>query len=275
MKLLTIMSWVLVTNADVTRIDTVCNGPVINDVLYTEEILLSGLDRPYFLSTDYTTNTVYFSYSIYSNDTAFKSVKIDLNTKQLTYINDVKNGFSHCVSANGDVFIGGRDGIYKYDKVNNIAKIYTAKGVNVWTVFCKDDLYYSDSTNVYKVVDGKPSKFIEASKVKFLTIDNDDNIFYGNVSGLFRKKKDSKDIVFYKDTNAITLDGLATDLNGVVYVAATDGIYVVNKLKNDLKIYFKTTNDIFGVTFDVENNMIYSDELAVYKLRPTKYDECN
>lgn len=277
MKFLLILLCIATTQAGVIKDE--CTGIKINGIYHENETLHTGLDRPYLLAVDYSTNILFFSYSITESEDGFKTASINLNTKEFKDIK-VENGFAQTVDQdNHDIYIGGSDGIYKYNYGDDKAELIgeNVKGLNIWNLYYKDVLYYSvyPSQFLYTYIDGTSTRFkdLEDTKVDNIVIDNEEVIFFTNATGLYSQKKGTKDSVFYQEHPRIGVRGLATDINGKVYVCLQDGIYVTNKETVTLEKVVDL-DDAFGVAFDNDNNMIVSDATSLIRFKQVKHKRC-
>ncbi|CAK1549141.1 unnamed protein product [Leptosia nina] len=265
----------MLTQAGVIREE--CNGVIIDGIYYEKEVLKSDIDRPYLLAVDYSTNTVYFSYNaVMNNDVLYKTAFINLNTKSNGDVDGVTNGFAQTVDQKThEIYIGGSDGIYKYNHKSKKAEFFGAADTDVWMIYYKDSLYYSDFPKqfLYTYIDGVSTRFkdLEDTKVDQFVIDNEDMLFYTNASGLYAQKKGTKDAILYNNNK--TVRSLATDVNGNVYVCEIDDIYKVNKERHALD---KVTDvdDCFGLAFDNENNIIYSDATSLVRFKQSLNKDC-
>ncbi|XP_011559914.2 ommochrome-binding protein [Plutella xylostella] len=272
-----LLSCLLLSQAGAKPVD---ENKEVNDCNYTAELLKEKLDRPYLLSTDYNTNTIYFSYTVPSKTDEgvenFTSAYIHLNTKDYGTINNVQDGFAQSVDQKtGDVYIGGSDGIYKYDHNTKNAELLGAKDTDIWMIYFKEVLYYSvfPSQFLYTLVDGTSTRFsdLEDTKVDHMVIDNENDIFFTNETGLFSQKKGTKNAVFF--ANNISVRALTTDMNGKPYICLNNGVYSINKKEIKLDLVFETV-DAFGLTFDSENNFVCSDDTSIYRIKADKH-KCN
>lgn len=277
MKLLLILSYVAVATAGVSRR---CPGPVIGGVHYTDEVLISRLEMPMYLNFDKNTNALYYTHYFSSRD----AYKLDLETKIATHIvYGVYGVYSVAVDAKtSDIFVGANEGIYKYDKDINDVKLFGAKDTEIWWLFSKDGVVYFNTFNfptvesesyVFKLVNGEVSQLDDLKNiaVKGFILDNDGYIVYSNSTGVFRKKLGTDDVVLYGVDKFIR--GFAINTSGDVYAAASDGIYLVNKQEQRLDLIF-SVKGCHGVTFDAQNNIIYSDETSIHRLKHLEPEEC-
>ncbi|XP_073965614.1 ommochrome-binding protein-like [Choristoneura fumiferana] len=208
-----------------------CEGPIINNIHYSKIVLKNGIYYPRSLAYDHSTTSLFFSYCPDIENYTVRSAKINLNTNVFEDIEGVRNGFVQTVDVNSnDVFIGGSDGVYKYDKLTKIAELYGANGTVIWKLFSKDVVYFSEypSQFLYKIVDGVVYRLrdLEETKAKNFVIDDYDYLYFTNNSGLFRQKKDTKDAVYYEGTKDMYISGLSISNLGDVH-ASTDNGHVV------------------------------------------------
>lgn len=276
MKLILILSGLIAIQAGVIKEENECNGVKINGVYYDTETLREDLDRPYLLAVDYSTNNLYFSYNVKENDDEFRSARLNLNTKEFHNIEGVTNGFAQAVDQEThEIYIGGSDGIYRYDYGNNKTEIIAERGSNIWTLYFKEVLYYSvfPAQFLYTLIDGESRRFVdlEDTKVDHFVIDNEDDIFFTNTTGLYSQKKGTKNAVLFKESPV--LRSLTTDINGNVYACLQDGIYAVKKSSASLDKVVEI-NDGFGLAFDNDNNIVYSDANRLVRLKLNRHKKC-
>lgn len=276
MKLFIILCGLISIQAGVIKDQNECEGVNITGVSYESETLKEDLDRPYLLAVDYSTNNLYFSYNVKEDEDDFRSARLNLNTKEFNNIEGVANGFAQAVDQRThEVYIGGSDGIYKYDYGLNKAELVGERGSNIWTLYFKEVLYYSifPYQFLYVLEDGQPRRFrdLEDTKVDHFVIDNEDDIFFSNNTGLYSQKKGTKNAVLYKENPV--LRSLTTDINGNVYACLQDGIYAVRKSSTSLEKVVELS-DGFGLAFDNDNNIVYSDASRLVRLKANKHKTC-
>lgn len=277
MKAIIILSTILAAYAGVIKED--CDGIKINNIYHDLEVLHENLDRPYLLTVDHSTNIVYFSHSVLENEeNEFKTARINLNTKEFKNIKGVNNGFAQTVDQKThEIYIGGSDGIYKYDYGTDKAEFIGQKDVDIWNLYFKDVLYFSvyPSQFLYIFENGQASRFkdLEDTKVDSFVIDQNNTMFFTNATGLYSQQKGTKDTVLYEEFKVVGVRGMTTDINGNVYVCLRNGVYAVNKeivgLEKVLDI-----DDAFGVAFDNDNNIVYGDASRLVRLKPNKSKSC-
>lgn len=280
MKLLLLLGAIVLVKT--TPIAENCNAVTVKNspTVHERETLKTGVAQPFMLAVDHSSNTLYFSYTIgplAKHSTI--SAKIDLETKEFKNISSVPNGFAQAVdNTNNIIYIGGDNGIYKYDPATDTADLYAANNSNIWLLHFHGDLYYAaahpeEIVHVVKNGESFKVKGLDHMKIDMFAIDKDDDLFYSNETGLYGQRKGAKDADLYKLYDDASTRGLTTDKNGVVHSCMVDGIYVVNKDAKRLDKIIEM-NDIFGIAFDRDNNLIYSDENNVYLLKPNANLTC-
>ncbi|XP_026748477.3 ommochrome-binding protein-like [Galleria mellonella] len=278
MELTFLLCILVIVQAGVIKEKESCEGVIINEIYHDVEVLKSELDRPYLLAIDRSTNTLYFSFSESKEDDVFKSARLDLNTKQYSTIDDVSNGFAQTVDEKThEVYIGGNDGLYKYDPASNKAEFIGERGTDIWTIFYKDVLYYSvfPSQFLYTFSNGESSRFpdLQDTKVDHFIIDNENIMFFTNATGLYSQEKGTNTATLYQDLPENGARGMTLDVNGNVHVCYQDGIFRVDKEESKLDKLVEL-DDAFGVAFDKDNNIIYADATSVVRLKPNKNKTC-
>lgn len=99
-------------------------------------------------------------------------------------------------------------------------------------------------------------------------------MFFTNDTGLYRQKIGSHDAVYYKDSKDISFNDFAVNKAGDVYVGSIfSGIYSLSKNTDEMERVLNVTT--LGLTFDGDDNIIYSDFDKVYRLRPTNDTNCD
>lgn len=208
-----------------------CNVVKISGICYDKEFLSANL-ASYSLAVDYDSNTLYFSHS--ENEEPRRVAKLDINTKEYETIEGTGNSFAQTVDQKThNVYLGGDQGVYRYDPNTNKAELLGRNDTNIWSLFFKDTLYYTvfPSEHVYTITDGESTRFtdMEDFKADTFIIDNEDDMFYTNSIGLYSQRKGTKDAVIYKTLVGEVARGMAVDVSGNVYVCLDDGVYAVKK----------------------------------------------
>lgn len=287
MKLAIIISSFIIVHAGVVKQGS--DVVKINGICYEKELLTNDLDS-YSIPVDYASNTIYYRYK--SNSNGGKpggAAKLDINTKEVKRLDGVGFGFSEAVDQKThNVYFSVDHAISKYDpntdKVESLGQIERGEqhDLNAWSLFFKDTLYYTTfaSGRVFTFADGKSTRFedMKDTTADTFIIDNEDDMFYTNKTGLYSQKKGTKDAVLYREFSKHDDDvgkGLTMDVNGKVYVCLDSGIFAVNKATKELeKLIDFDEYEGYGIAFDRDNNMIYGASNNLYRLKPNKDKTC-
>lgn len=208
---------------------------------------------------------------------------MNLDTNELETINGlIYVGAVSVDKTTNKIYIETSNSIYKYDKINNKGELYVVKkDIKLYItnmLFVKDDVIYLWAVlpwAVYKIFNGEKSKFeeLQTGEVQYLVIDDNDNMFFINGTGLYRQKVGSQEAVYYKDSLGLPYDGITINNAGNIYAfAGSSGIYAVNKNANDIVKVFDVT--AHGMTFDGDDNMVYADSRELYRLKPNNDSNC-
>lgn len=258
-----------------------CQGPVfkLNGVTYVRELLKKDIDSPQILSYERSTNSIFLEY--YHSATFTKiGARINLDTNKFDIINRGQFVGAVAVDAKTNkVYFEAGEGIYKYDANNNRAELYIdtfylMRSFSKMLLVKEDVVYISTfpSWTAYKIGDGVKSKLedLKNTTVKNLFIDDNENMFFTNDTGLYRQKVGSQEVVYYKKSEGLPFYGVTMSNAGDIYAFASDfGIYAVSKNTNEMSRVLDVTAR--GLTFDGAGNMIYADYKDLYRLKPS-YD---
>ncbi|XP_037295928.1 ommochrome-binding protein-like [Manduca sexta] len=246
-----------------------CHKVKIGDNWYEKQVLWSHFGRPYNLNVHKTSNTLFFSYSVpesYS-DVDFQLAFYNMDSKEYQTIAGIKGGCTVAIDqATDDIFLGGSDGIYKYNMLTKLADYYKEKGKNVWSLFYRRNLFYISYPDqiLHIEVDGRFAvvKEFERFEIDHFHITNDDVIYFANKTGLYKYDKKNLEVVVINEL--ITVRQVMEDNDGELYVCTNFGVFVDVKFEGLKKII--DIKNIFGIAFDRDNNLIYSDERSIIKL---------
>ncbi|XP_050343504.1 ommochrome-binding protein-like [Nymphalis io] len=270
MKILVLL--VVFTHSVTARfIDEKCDGVIVHNINHIKEVLKENIDSPYQLAIDYDTNMLFFSYSGYENISKFFSAYINLKTNEFQIIDGINGGFANAVDDRSNtVYLGGNDGIYKFDFETKRAHHIDGTTHNIWQIFFKKDLYYTNypQEQVYVYKDGHSQSLPELfeTHAMLVAIDNNDNIYFSNSTGLYVHKKAKNYVSFLGDYN---LNGITSDITGNLYFSTPDGIYFIDdKSKRIEKL--ATIENIYGMAVESDGNIIYASQDKLVRLKPTK-----
>lgn len=244
--------------------DKSCDRIKIYEKWYERNILWSGLGKPYNLEIHKASNTLFFSFTTpetYS-DVDFQLAYYNLDNKEYQTIVGLQGGCTVAIDqANDEIFLGGSDGIFKYNMVTKIADFYKEKGTNIWTLYFSKNLFYISypDQKLHMEVDGNFAVVREFSHMEIDHIHiNKDIVYFSNKTGLYRYKKH-----FEAVNNLIVVRQIVNDNIGNVYVCSNLGIFLINRNGLTKILDMKT---IHGLAFDKDNNFVISDEKSVMKL---------
>lgn len=239
---------------------------------YRKHVILADVNIPYKFTINRNQNCLFFCINADDfSEQSFHSVMLDLRTGSATVIPSIRNGFASAADqTTGTVYIGGSDGIYLYNfDTKDINKSALVSGVDIFDMHFQNELYYVDTANqnlyVYKNNQSIIVPELKNHQIQHFIIDKQDNVMFVNSTGLFILVKGSKSATLYDDRH-INFRGGTLDTFGVPHFIAQDGIYSINKNKELVKTLVLENG--YGLAFDKDNNIIYSDERTVNKLIP-------
>lgn len=242
---------------------------------HKHSVLLSDVNVPYKFSIDRNKNNLFFCINADEfSDQSFQSVMLNLDSGFAIIIPGMRNGFASAVNqATGDVYLGGSDGIYKYNyDTNDIEKPALVHKLDIFDMHFKDKLYFVDTAkqNLYVYKD-KAKCLVPGAKqhlIQHFVIDANRDLYFVNATGLFVLGKGCKSPMLVNGTD-ISIRGATTDAFGTPFFIAHNGIYGIDKDNNELVLIFSVDNG-YGLAFDRDNNMVYSDARTVNRLVPIK-----
>lgn len=249
-----------------------CDGLYLNNKFHRKEILSRNLDRPYQLSYDKHRHRIYFSYNIgKEEEDRFNIAYIEKGKTEHKVKENIENGFAIAIDNTNDrIYFGGSLGIYEESmkKENGTRKIID--GFNIWDMFIKEKLHFINypQQRLYKCeheesgVKAIRQKHIH-EKIYQYAIDGNENSYITNRTGLYMIKNGTSDRIFIKGINNFRC--IEVDNQGEVYFCGQHGIYVINTEDYTLEKIAEIRN-IFGLTFDHDNNFIYSNPHEIVKL---------
>ncbi|CAH2099740.1 unnamed protein product [Euphydryas editha] len=255
-----------------------CEGIHVRDKFHKKVVIGMGLNRPYQLAYDHHNHKIFFSYNIGKDDEdSFEIGYIEKGHIKHKVLKEVENGFAIAINNNDNVvYFGGSDGIYKLHlKTNDSVTEKILSHQNIWDMFFKHHLYFIvyPSQKLYKYEHSKNKTKPEHQKsihekIFQFAIDGDDDKFITNETGLYRIKNGTDHRIFYEGPKIYR--AIEIDNKGVAHFSGQNGIFVANK-KNDTLEKIAHVKNIFGLAFDSNNNIIYSDPHEIVKLVP---EEC-
>nr|XP_004924652.1 ommochrome-binding protein [Bombyx mori] len=272
MKIVIVLFSVLITvygkEAHKKKEDVSCDGVYLHGKFHRKEVLSNGVNRPYQLS--YYNNTVFFSQNIGDDkkDT-FEIAYVRHGQMMPEAINKTTNGFATTVDRKHElIYFGGSDGVYVHNfkepgEIKHIIKYH-----DIWDMFFYKHLYFIvyPSLRLHKKV-GDIIEIIEhiQEKIFQFAVDGDDDIFITTRDGLYEIKNGTSERILYEGPKIFR--ALEVNHDGVAFFCGQNAIYIADKEKYKLEVVAHIRN-VFGLTFDDDNNMIYSNPHEIIRLLP-------
>lgn len=251
------------------EVANISNIVYIRDLPHEVVVLKNDLHAPFHLAMDYEINTLFYSCDT-EDDFSSESAYLNLKTSKSVVIRKLLGGFANAVDGNNHtVYIGARNGVYKYDYKTDSASLYGARGISVWQLFYKDNLYFTEYfTETAYVFTNKNGTFkeipqLKGIKVLVLSIDKNDNIYFSNLNGLFKVKTEESSI--YKVGNW-NVSAFTTDIEGNLFFCTNSKLFILN---NDKVILLASLRPVYGMAIDKNGEIIYSNTHQIIKLKPT------
>lgn len=242
----------------------------VSGKLHKKHVVLADVNIPYKFSLNRSKDCLFFCINADDfSEHSFHSVVLDLKSRLATIIPGVRNGFASAVDqTTGAVYLGGSDGIYQYNfHTKDVNRLPLISGVDIFDMYFHNYLYFVDTANqnIHVLKNNLPILIPELKdyQIQHFVVDAQENVIFVNSTGLFILMKGSKLATLYDD-RSINFRGATTDMQGVPHFIAQDGIYSIDENKELVKII--TLDNGYGLAFDKDNNIIYSDERTVNKL---------
>lgn len=242
----------------------------VSGKLHKKHVILADVNIPYKFSLNRNDDSLFFCINADDfSEHSFHSVVLELQSGLATIIPGIRNGFASAVDqTTGAVYLGGSDGIYKYNShTKDVISPALISGIDIFDMYFQNYLYFVDTANqnlyVYKNDRTILIPELKDYQIQHFVVDAQENVMFVNSTGLFILVKGSKLATLYDDRN-INFRGATTDKLGVPHFIAQDGIYTIDENKELSKILLLENG--YGLAFDRDNNIIYSDERTVNKL---------
>nr|XP_037876604.1 ommochrome-binding protein-like isoform X1 [Bombyx mori]XP_037876605.1 ommochrome-binding protein-like isoform X1 [Bombyx mori] len=255
-----------------------CDGVVFHDVYFDKKLLFSNYGRPYNLVMHKYTGILFFSHTIQNGTLVdFVITACHLEKNVCRDIAGVPGGYAIAYdSSNDDIYFGGHDGLYKYNFLTRSAEFFAEKGKSIWGIFIKRNFYYIEYPE-QKLYVYQNDVFVKVAEAINIEIDNffiskHHDIYFSNKTALYKIGKTKTNAIIMNDD--VLIRQIVEDGYGDVYFCGSDGVYL------EAKPYVKTkkiavVENMFGITFDENDKVIYSDEHAIYRLENSNYSkEC-
>ncbi|XP_049875877.1 ommochrome-binding protein-like [Pectinophora gossypiella] len=236
---------------------------------FRKEIITSLPHSPNQLAVDRLTNHLYFSFD--SGQGEYVPAKMQIGNDTIMVLKGVKDAFAIASDIDtGEIYFGGSHGIYRYTPKAKKLRRLAIDNLDIWWLVVNKNVIYFikfPSLSAYKY-ENRTIKFmsqLQSHSVQQFVYDHDGNIFFINNTGLYGIKNGEDNAILIGDNPRFL--GMATDNNGVVYLCSEDGIFKMTKVVQKLKRVINIQG-ILGITFDKDNNIIYSDSHDLVRLFP-------
>ncbi|XP_060806862.1 ommochrome-binding protein-like, partial [Amyelois transitella] len=251
----------------------VCDGLVFNDVYFDKEVLFENINKPYNLVTHKFSGLIFFSHTIKNRTSIDFGIKVcHIKNKICNDVDGLPGGYAISYDAsNDDMYLGGHDGIYVYNFLKKEATYFDEKGKSIWALFVRKNFYYiqypSQKLYVYQ-----NDAYVIVAEARNIEVDNffiakDDSVYYANKTALYKVEKNSRRIIVLDDD--IIVRAIAEDSYGDIYFCGINGIYIEDKPYHRVK-HIADIDQAYGLTFDENDRVIYSDATSIYRLQTSK-----
>ncbi|XP_013194806.1 uncharacterized protein LOC106138243 [Amyelois transitella] len=250
MKFLLILT--LITAASAQK----CRGTFFNNKYYNMEVLKEGLNRVKQMIYSSKENSVYFIYDqggiLYNGGAGY----YNLNNHQAGFFMGIRNATSLAVDNNKNrIYIGCAEGLYAVTDGNLPERFPISEPI--LSLYYKDDLYFTNiRRKVYKFdLDGV--KLVPEMRYDFadnIIVDDDNNLFFLKDKKVNRVKLDTGAPAF--EVTEFPVNLMTMDVDGKLYVATNDGIYLYNRYKYALDKISNLKN-VKALSFDKKWDPIY------------------
>ncbi|KAI5641048.1 ommochrome-binding protein-like [Phthorimaea operculella] len=255
-----------------TEHEAECNKMQIGGKWYEKEVLWGNIGRPYNLNVHKGTNTLFFSYALpetYS-EADFQLAYYHIDTRNYDTIAGIQGGCAIAVDQYNDiVYLGGTDGIFKYNMMTKIADQYREQGKNIWALFYKRNLFYINYPNQKLYIEIEETfslvKEFEDFEVDNFFVSSNNEIYFANRSGYFRYDNEKLRAILINEF--ITVRQIVEDNDENLYLSTNAGVFANTGFYGLKKII--PQRNIYGIAFDRDNNLIYADDSSIIQLKPS------
>ncbi|XP_063834447.1 ommochrome-binding protein-like [Ostrinia nubilalis] len=251
----------------------VCDGIIFNHVYFDRELLVNNLGRPYNLVMHKFSGLLFFSHTVQNGTHAdFLITTCHIDKRTCSNVSGVPGGYAIAYDAgNDDIYLGGHDGIYKYNFLTKSADFFAEEGKSIWGLFVRRNFYYieypTQKLRVYQDDEFLPVAEAINIEVDHFFISKHMDIYFSNRTALYKVEKPKKEAIVLSDE--VVIRQIVEDSYGDTYFCTSDGIYIEDKPYHRIK---KVAHIVqaFGLTFDEHDQIVYSDRNAIYRLKPSK-----
>lgn len=245
---------------------------------FTQEVLVTRTHNPNQLTVYKPTNTLYFSYD--RGNAEYQATSLNLDTKKMKLIKGIKDAYaitSDCV--NGYVYFGGSNGLYRFKPHEKKLSKLAVSSLDIWWISVYNNTpcfirfpslrtYCYNSTSAAKI---SPLEELKEKTVHQVIFNKQKDIYYINNGGLYFVGKNRIHVPIFNNNPRILC--MAMNNQGVIYVCNDEGIFELtdtiteSKLKKVLAL-----PGVLSITFDKNNDLIYTDSHRIYRLKHVKED---
>ncbi|CAH0401056.1 unnamed protein product [Chilo suppressalis] len=203
---------------------------------FLRETLVSLAHSPNQLAVDRTTNTLYLSFD--SGQGEYIPAMINIDTRKVTVLKGVKDAFAIAYdSIAKEIYFGGSHGIYNYNPVKKLLRRLAIGNLDIWWLFVKENIYFIKfpTLKAFHYLN-RTINYVNRLQSKTMhqfVLDNDDNIFFINTTGLYGVRNNSDEAVLLRDHPRFL--GMSLDNKGQLYLCTDEAIYVLSKMVQKVK----------------------------------------
>lgn len=214
------------------------------------------------IAIDRNNNIVYFHYE--DSQSLDYTAGFDLDDVRFKIIPDISFSFARAVDQNnGDVYMGGAHGIFKYSVLINRTVFYALSDKTIWHLQYKNKIYYTVfmKKGLFTYENNKSNSIQPLSNytVDDFVISKNSDVYFMSDSKVYRLKHGESQVkVFADDMYALSLDN-----NDNVYFLqpASRGLYRLSSKSDKLiEIGAFDGGSPFKFVFDPNNNVVYYDK---------------
>ncbi|KOB72012.1 Uncharacterized protein OBRU01_13167 [Operophtera brumata] len=223
------------------------------------------------LAIDRTENIVYFHYE--DSKSTDHTAGFDLDDIKFKVIPNIDFSFARAVDQKTrDVYIGGAQGIYKYNPIENVTSQFGLFANTIWHMQFKNKIYYTIfKTKGLFTIDNNTSKAVLLSDytIDDFIIDHREDIYFVSQGKIYRLKKGGNSATLF----ANDIYSLAIDKDEVAHFVHSGkrGLYKLDETSDDLiEIGAFASGVPLKSVFDNGNNLIYHEIITkkLYYLTP-------
>lgn len=253
-----------------STVPLVCEGVHVHGKLHKRHVIMNGINRPYQLAMYSHGHKIFFSYNV-GDDTedTFGIGYVKINDTMPTEIKGVKNGFAVAVHEH-TAYFGSPHGIYSDNLTKSDDIKHIVKGFDIWDMFFHEHLYFISypKQRLHKYHIHHKNVTLQEhihEKIYQFVIDGDKDTFITTRDGLFLITSGTNHRIPYEGPKVFR--AIEVNHKGVAHFCAKSAIYIAHK-KNHTLIEIARIKNIFGITFDKSDNIIYSNPHEIVKLLP-------